>query len=261
MLERGYMVAATDYPGLGARSSLSGGESEARAVLDSVRAARSIPEAAPERISPYGAIRRAGRRRCSLVSSGALCAGTEARRRRRGCAGDRLAALMSDDLGTGGGNNITAMTLWSWARVYGAPMDKVVTPQAEPVIDRLTKLCIERWFDVLTRRGPTQALEKSFLRVGNPADQEPWRRLLEENSPGSCPRTSQFSSRKDRPTVSCGPVTEAYRERLCETEFGWSLFSWPAVGHAFIARDVAQAAVAWMAGRFAGEPAPTNCGT
>jgi hypothetical protein len=35
----------------------------------------------------------------------------------------------------------------------------------------------------------------------------------------------------------------------------------PGVGHAFIARDVAGAAVAWMAARFAGEPAPTNCGT
>jgi hypothetical protein len=34
----------------------------------------------------------------------------------------------------------------------------------------------------------------------------------------------------------------------------------PGVGHAFIARDVADAAVAWMAARFAGEPAPTNCG-
>jgi UDP-N-acetylglucosamine 2-epimerase len=90
-----------------------------------------------------------------------------------------LTALMTDDLGTGGGNNITAMTLWSWSRVYGAPMDKVVMPQAEPVINRLTNLCIERWFDMFTRRGPTQALEKSFLRVHNLADQEPWRRLLE----------------------------------------------------------------------------------
>ena len=33
----------------------------------------------------------------------------------------------------------------------------------------------------------------------------------------------------------------------------------PGVGHAFIARDVPGAAVDWMAARFAGEPAPTNC--
>jgi hypothetical protein len=32
----------------------------------------------------------------------------------------------------------------------------------------------------------------------------------------------------------------------------------PGVGHAFIARDAASAAVAWMAARFGGEPAPTR---
>jgi len=42
------------------------------------------------------------------------------------------------------------MTLWSWARVYGASMDAVVTPEAIPIINRLANLCIERFFDILT---------------------------------------------------------------------------------------------------------------
>ena len=48
MLERGYVVAATDYPGLGTPEAhpYLVGTSEAHAVLDSVRAARAIPEAA-----------------------------------------------------------------------------------------------------------------------------------------------------------------------------------------------------------------------
>src|SRR5271170_2262080 len=48
MLDRGYVVAATDYPGLGTPEvhPYLVGESEAHAVLDSVRAARAIPEAA-----------------------------------------------------------------------------------------------------------------------------------------------------------------------------------------------------------------------
>jgi hypothetical protein len=33
---------------------------------------------------------------------------------------------MTDDLGADAGNNITAMSLWSWSRVFGAPIDKVV---------------------------------------------------------------------------------------------------------------------------------------
>ena len=265
MLDRGYVVAATDYPGLGTPEvhPYLVGSSEARAVLDSVRAARAIPEAAAgARFAVWGH---------SQGGQAALFTGIEAARyapelKLVGVAAAApatdLAALMTDDLGTGGGNNITAMTLWSWARVYGAPMDKVVAPQAEPVIDRLTKLCIERWFDVLTRRGPTQALEKSFLRVNNPADQEPWRRLLEENSPGVLPSDIPvFLAQGSADRLVRPSVTEAYRARLCGNGNRVEFVLMARVGHAFIARDVAQAAVAWMAGRFAGEPAPTNCGT
>jgi hypothetical protein len=35
-----------------------------------------------------------------------------------------LVTLMNDDINSVGGKNITAMTLWSWHRVYGAAIDK-----------------------------------------------------------------------------------------------------------------------------------------
>jgi acetyl esterase/lipase len=265
MLDRGYVVAATDYPGLGTPEvhPYLVGSSEARAVLDSVRAARQIPDAgAQARLAVWGH---------SQGGQAALFTGLEAARyapelKLVGVAAAApatdLAALMTDDLGTGGGNNITAMTLWSWARVYGAPMEKVVAPQAESAIDRLTKLCIERWFDIFTRRGPTQALEKSFLRVKTLADQEPWRHLLDENSPGVLPADIPvFLAQGSADALVRPAVTEAYRARLCRNGNRVEFVLIPNVGHAFIARDVAEAAVAWMAGRFADEPAPTNCGT
>jgi len=61
-----------------------------------------------------------------------------------------LAILLSYDIDSSGGRNLTSMTLWSWARVYGASMDAVVTPEAIPIINRLANLCIERFFDILT---------------------------------------------------------------------------------------------------------------
>ena len=47
MVDRGYVVAATDYPGLGTPGPhpYLVGVSEARAVVDSVRAARTMPQA------------------------------------------------------------------------------------------------------------------------------------------------------------------------------------------------------------------------
>jgi acetyl esterase/lipase len=264
MLARGYVVAATDYPGLGTPEvhPYLVGQSEARAVLDSVRAAREIPEAgAGDRFAVWGH---------SQGGQAALFTGLEAASyapelKLVGVAAAApatdLKALVTEDLGTGGGNNITAMTLWSWSRVYGAPMANVVAPGAEPLIDHLANLCIERWFDVLTRRGPTQALEKSFLRVDNLVDREPWRRLLEENSPGVLARDIPvFLAQGSADGLVRASVTEAYRARLCQNGGKVDFVLAPGAGHAFVARDVAGAAVAWIAGRFAGEPAPTNCG-
>jgi acetyl esterase/lipase len=117
MLARGYVVTATDYPGLGTPEvhPYLVGRSEARAVLDSVRAAKKIPEAgAGDRFAVWGH---------SQGGQAALFTGLEAARYApelkivgvaAAAPATDLAALMSEDLGTGGGNNITAMTLWSW---------------------------------------------------------------------------------------------------------------------------------------------------
>src|ERR1700727_1388494 len=91
MLDRGYVVAATDYPGLGTPEvhPYLVGTSEAHAVLDSVRAARAIPEAAAGTQFAVWAIRRAAGGFVHRPRSGGLCAGIKARWRRSGCAGDR----------------------------------------------------------------------------------------------------------------------------------------------------------------------------
>ncbi len=163
-----------------------------------------------------------------------------------------LAQLMRDDQGTGGGNNITAMTLWSWSRVYGAPMDKVVTQEALPVVNRLASECIERWFDVLTRRGPTKALEQSFLSVNDLSGMQPWKDLLADNTPGPLSsRIPVFIAQGTKDTLVQPSVTAAYASALCRRGSRVELDWLPGVGHAFVARNVANAAVAWMAGRFA----------
>ena len=58
MMAEGYVVVATDYPGLGVPGMIHPyliGVSEARAVLDSVRAARDLPDAgASNRFAVWG---------------------------------------------------------------------------------------------------------------------------------------------------------------------------------------------------------------
>ncbi|MBE7200611.1 MAG: alpha/beta fold hydrolase, partial [Parafilimonas terrae] len=265
MLARGYIVAATDYPGLGTpgvHPYLVGG-SEGRAVLDSVRAARQLagPGGASNAFAVWGhsqggqaalftgLLARSYAPELNLVGVAAAAPATE------------LAILMMADLDTSGGKNLTAMTLWSWSRVYGAPITKVVTPAALPVIDELANECIETTFDVLERRGPSRALDRSFLTVDNLADREPWRSLLARNTPGPLPpRIPVFLAQGSTDNLVLPRVTLDYRAKLCRAGSRVEFDLVPGVGHLSIAKDAAPAVLDWIGDRFVGEPAPSNCG-
>src|ERR1700742_4671572 len=137
-VEHGYVVAATDYPGLGTPEThpYLVGDSEARAAIDSVRVARNMPGAGGgKRFTVWGhsqggqaslftgLIASTYAPELTLVGVAAAAPATD------------LVALMNDDINSIGGKNITAMTLWSWHRVYDASLGKIVDPRAMPVID------------------------------------------------------------------------------------------------------------------------------
>jgi pimeloyl-ACP methyl ester carboxylesterase len=173
-----------------------------------------------------------------------------------------LVTLMGDDFKTSGGKNLTAMTVWSWSRVFGAPIDKVVLPEAMPVVDRLADECIESIFDILARRQTEKPLEQHFLSVPNIATVEPWRSLAAHNTPGALPRQiPMFLAQGTTDDIVRPEVTRAYMQRQCNAGSQVSMMWMPGVGHGFIARDSADTAVAWMMARFAGQPAPSDCGT
>jgi acetyl esterase/lipase len=263
MLQRGYVVTATDYPGLGTAGPhpYLVGISEGRAVLDSVRVARLMPGVGEGRVFAVWGHSQGGQ---AALYAGILSPKYAPELQLAGIAAAApatdLGTLLADDLDTAGGKNITAMTLWSWSRVYGAPMSTVVTPAAVPSIDRLAGECIERFFDVLVRRGPTQGLDRSFLKVNNFTDAAPWNELLASNSPGTLPPTIPiFLAQGEIDKLVLPRVTLAYMAKLCKAGSAVWFYSIPGVGHAFSGRDSATAAVNWIADRFAGAAAPNNC--
>jgi acetyl esterase/lipase len=264
MAAQGYAVAASDYPGLGAQGvhPYLVGVSEARAVLDIVRAARTMPEInASNEVAIWGH---------SQGGQAALFAGLIAKSyapelKVVGVAvaapATELATLMQDDLGTAGGNNLTAMTLWSWDRVFGAQIGRVVTPQAIPAVNRLAEACIESIGDLYLRRRLEKPLEASFLTTKNPTDIEPWRSLAKANTPGVLPASMPlFVAQGTADHLVRPAVTADYVARSCRAGLKVIYLSMPGVSHGFAAQKSAREAVAWMAGRFAGEPPPDTCG-
>ncbi len=263
MVERGYVVAATDYPGLGTPGPhpYLVGESEARAVIDSVRAARTLPgtgggysflvwghSQGGHAALFTGLIARTYAPELKLLGVAAASPATE------------LLTLMDDDLGSPAGKNITAMTLWSWSRVYGAPIDKVVEPLALPTIGLLAQECVESIYDLIVRRRTEKPLEAHFLSVKQPADVEPWHALLLANTPGALPREIPvFLAQGTDDHVIRPEVTQNYMNALCKAGSKVSMLALPGVGHGLAGHDSAAAAVDWMAARFAGAPPPSDC--
>jgi len=264
LIEQGAVVAATDYPGLGTAGPhpYLVGDSEARAVIDSVRAARSLPGVGEGNSFAVWGHSQGGQ--ASLYTG--LIAKTYAPELRlvgvsAAAPATSLVTLMGDDFKSSGGKNLTAMTLWSWSRVYGAPIDNVVVPEAMPTVDRLSNECIESIFDILERRQTEKPLEQQFLSVPNIAAVQPWRSLAMRNTPGTLPpQIPLFLAQGTTDNIVRPEVTRAYMQRQCKAGGKVAMMWVPGVGHGFVARDSADAAVAWMMDRFAGRPAPSDCG-
>jgi pimeloyl-ACP methyl ester carboxylesterase len=263
LLKRGYVVAATDYPGLGTPGPhpYLVGISEARAVIDSVRVARMMPNAGRgprfivwghsqggQAALFTGMIAKTYAPELSLIGVAAAAPASE------------LATLMNHDLGTAGGKNITAMTLWSWQRVYGAPMDKLVDPRALPAINRLAQECLESIYDFIVRRRTERPMQHYFLTGNDPADVEPWRTLLSTNTPGTLPPTIPiFLAQGSDDRVVLPKVTQDYAATLCKAGSKVRMLFLTGVGHGIAGRAAAPAVIEWMNARFSGEAPADDC--
>ena len=263
LLSRGFVVVATDYPGLGTVGPHPYliGESEGRAVLDSVRAARTLPDAhVSNRFAMWGHSQggHAALFAASLASTYApelQLVGIAA-----AAPATDLELLLRDDFTSAAGRNITAMALWSWTRVFGHPLGELVFDDAQPAMDALANECLESPLDFLERRSSERGLEKQFLTVADVTKVQPWRDILLKNIP-AMPASSLplFIAQGDADTVVRPEVTERYARQACDQGSAVKFVVVPGAGHGFVAHDAAQAAAAWIADRFEERPAPNDC--
>lgn len=92
------------------------------------------------------------------------------------------------------------------------------------------------------------------------ADAQPWRHLLAQNTPGLLPRkVPVFLAQGSADGLVRPQVTAAYARALCRNGSAVTYDAISGAGHAFIARDAAPAAIAWIADRFGGRVPVGNC--
>ena len=257
-----YVVVATDYPGLGTPGPhpYLVGESEGRAVLDSVRAARQIPKigAGPRFVAWghsqgghaalfAGELARSYAPELTLVGVAAISPATD------------LAQLLKDDLDERAGKVIVSYCLWSWSRVYRAPLDRFVEPAVLRAIDGVAVDCVENEGEAYRAMSATLPIPAEYLSAAIYTSQ-PWSRLLEENRPGRAPAGAPIylAQGTDDPIVRPS-VTADFVAGLCRAGATVRYEPFPGVGHMKAGRISATSAIQWMQGRFEGAPAPSTC--
>lgn len=262
MLARGYVVAATDYEGLGVPGMHPYliGASEARSVLDSVRAARELPDAgARDRFAVWGH---------SQGGHAALFTGEQAAQyapelKLVGVAAAAPATYLVDlfdaDRGSIGGNSLTAMALLSWSTIYHLPLDSILAKGADRPFELVAKSCIQSIAEMLKLEQDEKPLQRLFLE-GDPTKIAVWRSIMEANSTGQRPAGAPVFIAQGTADDTVRPsITVRFAEHLCAAGTPVVMKLLNGVSHSFAGEDSARDAVAWMTDRFNGRPAPSGC--
>lgn len=262
LLKLGYVVTATDYPGLGTAGPhpFLVGESEGRAVLDSIRAARELMGGQ----SPYAAVWGHSQGGQAVLFAGKLAPSYAPDIKLVGVGAAApatiLAQLLRDDLGTPGGKDLLAMALYAWNEVFDAPINQVVEPQAMPVIKALAEVCLESIMDLPARYKDGEELMQGFLSVDNITAIEPWKRLMEANTIGALQKEMPvLLLQGDADETVPEAVTAAYFKESCKAGSDIAMQVMPGVSHMTAARDGAPHFIKWLGELAAGKRVASNC--
>jgi alpha-beta hydrolase superfamily lysophospholipase len=262
LVDAGYLVVATDYPGLGTEGAhpYLVGDSEARAVLDSVRAVRGRDDwRAGSRVVVWGhsqgghAALFASQRAATyapeldLVGTAAAAPATE------------LSVLLRHDLTEAVGKVFGAMALASWSRVFpDAELRKIVTGRNLPLVEAVAASCVETGSQALVLLPEVALMSRDFL-AQDPTTTEPWATIIRDNT--VAPRgigVPLLVVQGDADQVIGPEVSEDWTRRVCRHHQAVSYREYPGADHLSVLPAATGDVVGWIGDRFAGRR-PATC--
>jgi alpha-beta hydrolase superfamily lysophospholipase len=264
LLARGYVVTATDYPGLGTVGPhpYLVGLSEGHAVLDSVRAARNFKNAsASDRYALWGH---------SQGGHAVLFAGELAQRYAPGlklvgiaaaAPATELGPLIRMDLPSITGKILGAYALKAWSDVFGLSLADIVLERSSLVFDRLSDFCNETYGQDFSMLLAEQPLEREGFLAVDIGTVEPWARLMQENTPKRENRgVPLFLAQGSSDAIVRPAITRKFMRDLCASGTAVKFFGISGGDHDASAIKGAPHAARWIAARFKGRTPPNDCG-
>ena len=184
-LNRGYVVVYTDYTGMGTAGpdSYLIGETAGRNVLDAARAARRLlKDDASDRVVLWG--HSQGGQAALFAAQLAPVYAPELRVLATAVAAPAtdLASLLRADIGDISGVSISSYAFDAYSKVYGYPLQSVLTPAAIGALPAMNELCL------LSQNSALHAIAKPLIGkflTADPETTEPWAGLLAANTPGA----------------------------------------------------------------------------
>jgi hypothetical protein len=260
-LDRGYVVVASDYMGLGGEGThpYLVGHVAAANVLDSVRALQDFePAEASTRYAVWGASQ--GGHAALFMGAPGSVSDFELVGIAAAAPPTNLQSLFAANLGKPFGDVLASFAFATWPDAYDeVEMDQVVNPASRPVVRNVASYCFLEEKQTLAVLPGATLLDVSFIS-DDPVETEPWAGLLEENSAN--PRDIHvpiFVAQGEADVLVVPLVTGDFVEALCRRATRVEYRTYPGVGHVEIGPEAAEDAARWIADRFEGRQAPSTC--
>jgi alpha-beta hydrolase superfamily lysophospholipase len=260
MIDDGFVVAATDYPGLGTPGvhPYLVGPVAAASVLDSVRAARQLDINAGTRFVVWGHSQGGG----SALWTGQDAFGYAPELQLLGVAAAApatdLAKIVASKLDTQAGSILIAYALYAWSVAYPeATLDKVIKPELRAQVERIARTCIttpEAF--LLVGQIPTP---RDFLAL-DVTTTEPWRAIADANTPRGAIDVPILIVHGTADSIIPFAASVAEVVHRCAERENVQFMRYPGDDHNPVMASSAVATVGWIEDRFAGRPAAPNCG-
>lgn len=259
---KGYVVVATDYPGLGSPGNHPYliGETAAHAMLDSVRAARSIEAArAGDRFIVWG--HSQGGHAALFTGMRAHAYAPELK-----LAGVAAAAPVSRpfdvltlDTEPFSGRLLSALLYTAWSRLFDFPLSKYLTEEKVATFAALGSNCLQSADDLAKIDAEEEALGMDYFK-SDPLKDPYIVGIMAENTAGALPKGMPvFLAQGTNDDTVHAEITQGYAKEVCAGGSKLKLHVMDGVGHIMAAHDSAALAAEWMETLFKGGEPPNEC--
>lgn len=262
LVAAGFVVAATDYPGLGTDGPVGYlvGRGQAYATLDSVRAAMQIPGVGGGRDFALWGYSQGGH---AALFAAQLSAEYAPELSLKGVAAiappTDLATLLRVNLGSVAGRILAAFTLSSWNVKYGASLAGLLDGTSAALVREVGKSCVDDLGGKLDALAAQKSLNKDFLKA-DPGDVLPWSNLMVQNSLFTLSaRVPALIIQGAADDLVRPGVTTQFVQAACREGAKVQYVTLKAKGHGGAMEAGEKLATTWIAERLAGKPARSNC--